>query len=75
MKTSQISIPFHSILFILPVLARQPSRAADSLLPSSRGGGGPPLCIGQQEVGTYIYSLLYTDTGLLGRLLMKFYSR
>ncbi len=57
------------------VLARQPSRAADSLLRSSRGGGrGPPLCIGKQEVGTYIYSLLYTYTGLLGRLLLKFYS-
>jgi hypothetical protein len=38
-------------------------------------GGGPPLCIGQYEVGTYIYSLLYTYTGLLGRLLMKFNSR
>jgi hypothetical protein len=36
------------------VLARQPSREADPLLGSSRGGGGTPLCIGKQEVGTYI---------------------
>jgi hypothetical protein len=34
--------------------------------PRRRGGGGPPLYIGKQEVGTYIYSLLYTYTGLLG---------
>jgi hypothetical protein len=61
----------------LPVLARQPSRAADSSPPLLAGGGGwgPPLCIGKQEVGAYIYRLLYTYTGLLGRLLMKFYSR
>ncbi len=26
------------------------------------GEGDPPLCIGKQEVGTYIYSLLYTHT-------------
>jgi hypothetical protein len=46
------------------VLARQPSRAADPLLRSLRGGGegDPLLCIGKQEVGTYIYSLLYTHT-------------
>jgi hypothetical protein len=37
-------------------------------LRSAARGGGPPLCIGKQEVGTYIYSLLYTYTGLLGRL-------
>jgi hypothetical protein len=37
--------------------------------------GDPPLCIGRQEVGTYIYSLLYTYTGLLDGLLMKFYRR
>jgi hypothetical protein len=35
----------------------------------SAARGGTPLCIGKQEVGTYIYSLLYTHTGLLGRLL------
>ncbi len=33
---------------------------------SGWGGGGDPLCIDKQEVGTYIYSLLYTHTGLLG---------
>jgi hypothetical protein len=27
------------------------------------GGGGPPLCIYKQEVGTYIYSRLYTVHG------------
>ncbi len=56
-------------LVVLTVLARQPSRAADSLLRSSRGGGmGTPSVYGKQAVGTYIYSLLYTHTGLLGRL-------
>jgi hypothetical protein len=61
---------FYTICYVLSVLARQPSRAADFLLRSSRGGGwGLPLCIGKQAVGTYIYSLLYTHTGLLGRLL------
>ncbi len=49
------------------VLARQPSRAADLLLRSSQGkGGGPPLCIGKQEVGTYIYSCTYIAYGALG---------
>ncbi len=52
------------IIAISSVLARQPSRVADPLLRSSRGD--PPLCIGKQEVGTYIYSLLYTHTGHLG---------
>ncbi len=47
-----------------------------SLRSALRGmGGGPPMCIGKQEVGTYIYSLLYTHTGLLRRLRLKFYSR
>ncbi len=32
----------------------------------SLAGGRGALCIGKQEVGTYIYSLLYTQTGLLG---------
>ncbi len=65
-----------SLFTVTSVLARQPSRAADPLLRSSRGGeGDPPLCIGKQEVGTYIYSLLYTHTGFLGRLLLKFNSR
>jgi hypothetical protein len=36
---------------------------------SPRGGGGTPLCIGKQEVGTYIYSHPYTVHGALGRLL------
>ncbi len=59
-----------NIYINLSVLARQPSRAADSLLRSSRGGGwGPPLCIGIQEVGTYIYSRTYTAHGALGVLL------
>ncbi len=40
-----------------------------SLRAPGRRGGGNPLCIGKQEVGTYIYSLLYTHTGILGRLL------
>jgi hypothetical protein len=46
----------------IPVLARQPLRAADPLLRSSRGGeGDPPLCIGKQEVGpTYIASYTHT---------------
>jgi hypothetical protein len=40
------------------------------LLRSARGGGwGPPLSIGIQEVGTYIYSRTYTAHGALGRLL------
>ncbi len=57
------------------VPARQLSRAV-AFLSALRGAeGGPPLCIGKQEVGTYIYSLLYTYTGLLGRLHMKFNSR
>jgi hypothetical protein len=51
------------------VLARQLSRAANPLLRSSRGGGGTPLCIGNQEVGTYIYSHTYTMHGALGTLL------
>jgi hypothetical protein len=33
------------------------------------GGGGSPLCIGKQEVGTYIYSRSCTVHGALGRLL------
>ncbi len=33
------------------------------------GGWGPPLCIGIQEVGTYIYSRAYTAHGALGRLI------
>jgi hypothetical protein len=33
-------------------------------------GGGDPRYIGKQEVGTYIYSLLYTHTGLLGLSLL-----
>jgi hypothetical protein len=40
------------------VLARHLSRVG--------GRGGTPLCIDKQEVGTYMYSLLYTHTGLLG---------
>ncbi len=54
------------------------SRAKRPILSSTPRGGGegdPPMCIGKQEVGTYIYSLLYTHTGLLGRLLLKSYSR
>jgi hypothetical protein len=44
------------ILGKVSVLARQPSRVANPLLRSSReGGGGPPLCISKQEVGTYMY--------------------
>jgi hypothetical protein len=36
------------VLFQTPVLARQPSRAADSSPPLLAGGGwGPPLCIGK----------------------------
>jgi hypothetical protein len=48
------------------------SRAERPILSSApRGGGGrgPPLCIGIQEVGTYIYSCTYTAQGALGRLL------
>ncbi len=56
------------------VLARQPSRAADSLLRSSRGGGwGPPLCIGKQEVGTYsIYIAVHTQRMELWVTSLKF---
>ncbi len=50
-------------------------RSSPPLLAGGVGEGDPPLCIGKQEVGTYIYSLLDTHTGLLGRLLLKFYSR
>ncbi len=49
------------------------SRVADPLLRSLRGGGGPPLCIGKQEVGINVYGLLNTHIGLLG-LHMKFYN-
>jgi hypothetical protein len=47
------------------------SRAEQPILSSApRGGGwGPPLCIGIQKVGTYIYSRTYTTHGALGRLL------
>jgi hypothetical protein len=46
---------------------RPDSRLGQSHFSPLRGvGGGPPLCIGKQEVGTYICSLLYTHTGLLG---------
>ncbi len=55
------------------VPARQPSQAV-AFLSALPGGRGPPLCVGKQEVGTYIYSLLYTQTGFLGQLPMKFYS-
>jgi hypothetical protein len=55
--------------------AAEPSGRFLSSAPRGGGGWGPPLCIGKQEVGAYIYSLLYTYTGLLGRLPMKFYSR
>ncbi len=49
--------------------AAEPSgRSSPPLLAGGGGGWGPPLSIGKQEVGTYIYSLLYTHTGLLGRL-------
>ncbi len=51
------------------VPARQPSRAGAFLSAVQRSGGGDPPVYWQQEVGTYIYSLLYTHTGLLGRLL------
>ncbi len=63
---------FH--FFLMPVLARQPSRAADPLLRSSRGvgGWGPPLCIGKLEVGTYIYSRTYTAHGTLGNFFEVF---
>jgi hypothetical protein len=45
------------------------SRAERPILSSApRGGGGPPLYIGKQEVGTYIYSHTYTAHGALGRL-------
>jgi hypothetical protein len=57
--------------FQFAVLPRQPSRAADPLLCSLRGGG-PHLCIGKQEVGTYIYSRTYTAHGALGALLWSF---
>ncbi len=50
-----------------PILSSAPCRGG--------GGGGPPSVYWQAGGGTYIYSLLYTYTGLLGRLLMKFYSR
>ncbi len=55
--------------------AAEPSGRFPPPLPRGGGDGDPPLCIGKQEVGAYIYSLLYTETGLLGRLPMKFYSR
>jgi hypothetical protein len=46
------------------------SRLGLHFSPSSAawGGGGadPPCHIGKQEAGTYIYSLLHTNTGLLG---------
>ncbi len=58
-----------SIFSISSVLAWQPSQVADPLLRSLRGGVGTPLCIDKQEVGTFIYSLLYTHTGPLGWLL------
>ncbi len=79
-------IPYPSTLHLygipLPIIVLiqyWPGSRAERPIPSSapRGGGeeDPPLGIGKQEVGTYIYSLLYTHTGLLGRLLLKFYSR
>jgi hypothetical protein len=63
--------------FYLTVFSELPVLAGSCLVGWSSPrllGGGPPLCIGKQEVGTYIYSLLYTHTGLLWRLHMKFYS-
>jgi hypothetical protein len=44
-------------------------RLSLSSAPRRGGGGGPNLTIGKQVGGTYIYSLLYTHTGLLRRLL------
>jgi hypothetical protein len=40
-----------------PILSSAPRRG---------GEGDPPLCIGKQEVGTYIYSRTYTVHGALG---------
>jgi hypothetical protein len=64
-------LPKEIINILTSVLARQPSRAADSLLRSLRGGDGDPpcVCIGIQEVETYIYSRTYTAHGALGTLL------
>jgi hypothetical protein len=66
----KVQVKLKYFLPLESVLARHLSRAADSLLRSSRGGGwGPPLGIGIQEVGTYIYSHTYTAYGALGTLL------
>jgi hypothetical protein len=50
------------------VPARQLSWAVAFLSTLIGAEGGPPLLHWQakQEIGTYIYSLLYTHTGLLG---------
>jgi hypothetical protein len=46
--------------------AAEPSGRFSPLRLAGGEDGDPPLCIGKQEVETYIYSLLYTYTGLLG---------
>ncbi len=57
------------LLFCWSVLARQPSRAADPLLRSARGGDGePPGLLAYRRWGP-IYSRTYTAHGALGRLL------
>jgi hypothetical protein len=65
-KLCEIKWDYHIVGTTVP--ARQPSRAVAFLSVLRGAGGGTPLSIGKQEV-TYIYSLLYTHTGLLGRLL------
>ncbi len=49
--------------------AAEPSGRFLSSAPRGGGGWGPPLCIGKQEVGAYIYSRTYTAHGALGVLL------
>jgi hypothetical protein len=51
-----------NIILVHSVLARQPSRAADSLLRSLRGGDGDPLCALASRRWGPIYIASYTHT-------------
>jgi hypothetical protein len=59
---------------MLPFISSGPaavlgSRSSPPLLGGGGGVGGDPPCMGKHEVGTYIYSRLYTVHGALGTLL------